>query len=184
MIRIEEVMMQYSNNLKRLQGLMILMLLLITFSVSARGVYQTKEAFLQEVFTVSVPQSQVIWLKGEVREQVSQIMGHPYHGLRIRYWQQASRSAWILEEIGKEEPISFGIVVDNQQIEQVKVLEYRESRGWEVKHPAFTQQFVDASLVENKLDKHIDGITGATLSVRAMTKVVTLALYLDRVSRQ
>jgi Na+-translocating ferredoxin:NAD+ oxidoreductase RnfG subunit len=75
-------------------------------------------------------------------------------------------------------------VVDAQQVELVKVLAYRESRGWEVKHPAFTQQFVEASLVENKLDKHIDGITGATLSVRAMTKVVTLALYLDRVSRQ
>jgi Na+-translocating ferredoxin:NAD+ oxidoreductase RnfG subunit len=48
-----------------------------------------------------------------------------------------------------------------------------------VRHPAFTQQFSDAKLENNKLDRHIDGITGATLSVRAMTAVVTLALYLD-----
>jgi hypothetical protein len=176
--------MQYGNFFKLNKGLVFLLLLLITFSVSARGEYQSKEDFLQEVFTSAVPKSNVVWLKGDVRQQVAQIMGHPYHGLRIRYWQQDTRSAWILEEIGKEEPITFGIVVDAQQVEQVKVLAYRESRGWEVKHPAFTQQFVEASLVENKLDKHIDGITGATLSVRAMTKVVTLALYLDRISRQ
>jgi Na+-translocating ferredoxin:NAD+ oxidoreductase RnfG subunit len=159
--------------------LLSVLLFVITTTVHARGVYQTSEDFLNEVFSEQVPQSDVVWLKGEVRDQIKQILGHAYSGLRIRYWQQQQRSVWILEEIGKEEPITFGIVINDRRVEQVKVLAYRESRGWEVRHPAFTQQFSDAKLENDKLDRNIDGITGATLSVRAMTAVVTLALYLD-----
>lgn len=162
-----------------LTTLLLFVLFIITTTVSARGVYQTNDEFLNEVFSQQVPKSDVVWLKGEVREQVKSILGHHYAGLRIRYWMQNDRSAWILEEIGKEEPITFGIVINNNKVEQVKVLAYRESRGWEVKHPAFTQQFSKAQLKNNELDRNIDGITGATLSVRAMTAVVTLALYLD-----
>ncbi|MDT8309911.1 MAG: FMN-binding protein [Methylophaga sp.] len=171
-----------TNSVNR-QGLVslltALLLFVVTTNVSARGVYQTNEAFLNEVYDQTVPKSDVIWLKGEVREQVKKILGHNYNGLRIRYWKQNNRSTWILEEIGKEEPITFGIVINGDSVEKVKVLAYRESRGWEVKHPAFTQQFNDAKLKNQALDRNIDGITGATLSVRAMTAVVTLALYLD-----
>ncbi|HEC75383.1 MAG TPA: FMN-binding protein [Methylophaga aminisulfidivorans] len=117
-------------------------------------------------------------MKGDVRDQVEDILGHPYTGLRVRYWGGEDRNAWILEEIGKEEPITFGIVVKQNKIEQIKVLAYRESRGWEVKYPAFTQQFHNAGLKDKKLDTHIDGITGATLSVWAMTDVARMALYL------
>lgn len=154
-------------------------LLLTTTTSHARGVYQTNDAFLAEVFNGTLPQSDVIWMKGDVRKTVADILGHPYAGLRIRYWREGQRSAWILEEIGKEEPITFGVVIDGDRVEQVKILAYRESRGGEVKYPAFTQQFQNVGLVDNRLDKHIDGITGATLSVRAMTNVVRLALYLD-----
>lgn len=172
-------MMNNTNKRSLAAMLMTVVLFVITTTVDARGVYQTNDEFLKEVFSHTVPKSDVIWLKGDVREQVKKILGHHYAGLRIRYWRQNDRSAWILEEIGKEEPITFGIVVNGNKVEQVKVLAYRESRGWEVKHPAFTQQFSDAQLKNNELDRHIDGITGATLSVRAMTAVVTLALYLD-----
>ena len=41
-------------------------------------------------------------------------------------------------------------------------------------------QFKDATLTGDKeLDKKIDGISGATLSVNALTKLARLALYLD-----
>ncbi|MCV6604514.1 MAG: FMN-binding protein, partial [Porticoccaceae bacterium] len=68
-------------------------------------------------------------------------------------------------------------------IEQVKILEFRESRGWEVRYPFFTKQFIGVGLAHKKryrLDSHIDGITGATLSVRAVKKVATLALFFHR----
>lgn len=145
----------------------------------ARGEYQSNEDFLAETFHQQVPKSQVIWLKGDVKQAVKAILGHDYAGLRVRYWHQDDRSAWILEEIGKEQPITFGVVVNQDHIESIKVLTYRESRGYEVRYPAFTQQFQQAKLDGEVLNKHIDGITGATLSVRAMIAIARLALYLD-----
>ncbi len=49
----------------------------------------------------------------------------------------------------------------------------------EVKYPAFTKQFIGAKLDEMKLDRNIDGISGATLSVWAMTSIAELSLFLD-----
>ncbi len=156
------------------------LLFLIAFSVSARGIYQTDKDFLAEAFDNNVPKSQVIWMKGDVSKKVADILGHRYAGLRIRYWQDEQRSAWVLEEIGKTEPINFGIVIADNKVEWVKVLAFRESRGDEIRYPAFTKQFKEAELTEDQLDRHIDSISGATLSVRAMTKVVRLALYLAK----
>ena len=114
------------------------------------------------------------------------ILDHDYPALRLRYWGQGARSVWVLEEIGKESPITVGIVVENNRIAQMRVLIFRESRGWEVESPAFIRQYLGAALKSDKdpgtshLDRHIDGISGATLSVRALSKLSRLALLLHR----
>ena len=164
---------------RRNKLLLLIMLLMVAFSVSARGVYQTDDAFLSETFDGNVPKSSVIWIQGDLRKTVADILSHKYSGMRIRYWQQNERSAWILNEIGKEQPITFGVVIDAGKVAHVKVLAFRESRGWEIRYPAFTRQFSNAALVGLELDRHIDGVSGATLSVWAMTAVTRLALYLD-----
>lgn len=77
--------------------------------------------------------------------------------------------AVIHDEIGKELPITFIIgIKPNGKISEVAVMEFRESRGGEVRHKRFLHQF------ENKdsddplsLNKDIKNITGATLSCRA-----------------
>ena len=91
------------------------------------------------------------------------------------------RSAWILEEVGKVEPITLGVVVARGRIEAMKVLAYRESRGFEIRFPFFMDQYRGAQVDANtRLDRKIDGISGATLSVRAATRLARLALVLDR----
>ena len=70
-------------------------------------------------------------------------------------------------------------MVNAQGIERLRVLAFRESRGWEVRYPFFTDQFKGVGLTDgHALDKAIDGISGATLSVRALEKLARLALYL------
>ncbi len=148
--------------------------------VFARGTYQEPDEFLQDTFGNEPPSPAVIWLTGERKDAVKQILGHRYASLRVRYWQQAERSAWILEEVGKDLPITIGFVINSGRMERIKVLVFRESRGWEIRHAFFTDQFDQASLKHDyQLDRHIDGISGATLSVRAMKKLAALALYLD-----
>lgn len=159
----------------------LFVLILFSCLAQARGVYQEPEAFLKDSFDNNIPKAELVWLTSSIRPAVEAILGHKPATLRIRYWRQGQRTAWILEEIGKEKPITTGIVIDKGRIERVKVLVFRESRGWEVRHGFFTDQFKGAGITsEQRLDKSIDGISGATLSVRALKKLSRLALYLDQ----
>ena len=147
-------------------------------ALQAEEVYQSPDEFLIQTFG-ETPEAQRIILKGELAKQVKNILGHRYKKIRVPYWQQGCRSAWVLEEIGKERPITTGFVVNTQGLEKVKVLIFRESRGWEVRHDFFSQQFTHAKLSKKlKLDKQIDNISGATLSVRAVTNISRMALLL------
>ncbi|MGK0297004.1 MAG: hypothetical protein ACI9XC_000604 [Gammaproteobacteria bacterium] len=159
--------------------ILIITALLIVFvsSLFAKGIYQEPNDFLIEVFTGDIPQVKKLWLEKDLKEDVRNILGHDLGVLRLSYWQRDNRTAWILEEIGKSLPITVGIVVNENKIERIKILIFRESRGWEVRYPFFTEQFTSAILTSgNKLDKGIDGISGATLSVNAVKKLAALAL--------
>ncbi|QGX41055.1 FMN-binding protein [Permianibacter aggregans] len=156
-------------------------LLLASFSLRAESTYLAPDEFLQQTFAGKVPAPELFWFDKEQRRAITDILGHAPHGARTRYWREGKRSAWILDEIGKEHPITFGVVINDQQIERIAVLIYRESRGWEVRSDAFTGQFDGARLTgEQKLSKPIDGITGATLSVRAMQNIARMALYMHQ----
>ncbi len=156
-----------------------LLALLLSVPAYAATVYETREEFVNRAFNGSSPGTSVLWLSGDKKTAVRQLLGHDYPALRLRYWCQGKRSAWILEEIGKELPITVGIVIDGGQVRSLRVLTYRENRGSEVSSPSFTDQFDGVMLsATGKLDHNIDGITGATLSVYALTRLATMALFL------
>ena len=159
----------------------ILLLSLLSANAFAGGVYQEPDAFIAEVFAENPPKAEVIWPTNELKAQIKDVLGHDYKGLRIRYWKQDKTTAWILDEIGKDKPITTGFVINNGRIERVRVLIFRESRGWEIRHAFFTDQFDNAALNKDmELDRTIDNISGATLSVRAVTKLARVALLLDQ----
>ena len=165
-------------------ALLLLVALLAALPAWGKGTYLSEAAFLRQAFAGEPPPPRVLWLAGPLKEQVRRVLGHPYGRLRVRYWLRGPRSAWILEEIGKERPITIGFAVEGGRIALARVLVFRESRGDEIRHPAFTRQFHGAGLRGEALDRPIDGITGATLSVRAMRRLARLALVLDRAVRQ
>ena len=159
----------------------LLLLFLIAYAMPTspadEQVYLTPEAFLAETFGTT-PQPSTLWITTEIQPDIEKILGHPPPRLRLRYWKDITKTAWILDEIGKEEFITAGFVVANNRIERARVLVYRESRGMEVRYPAFLKQFDGVQLSDNKrLSKRIDGIAGATLSVWAMERMARMALY-------
>lgn len=95
----------------------------------------------------------------------------------------------VAEEIGKYRPITFLVGVDpGLEVREVQVLAYRESRGMEVRRRRFLQQFEGKSSDDPlRPDREILNVTGATLSVRAMSAGVKRVLatleffYGDRV---
>ena len=160
--------------------LRLLLLFALVSPVRAAGQEAETAQFLREVFG-QAPTPDALWLTGDIRPAVRAILEHDYPAARLRYWRIGPRTAWVLEEIGKEMPITVGIAVDNGAVERVRVLVYRESRGWEVKSRAFTDQFDGARLTARQtLDRGIDGISGATLSVRALSRLARLALLLHK----
>ena len=161
-------------------GIVFYCLIFLSGHALAKGVYLEPEKFIEQVFADRPAEKEKLWITKELKRDIKKILGHDLKVIRLRYWDNDEKTAWILEEIGRDKPITVGIVVKNSKIEQLNVLIFRESRGWEVKYPFFTDQFKQSFLVEeNKLDRKIDGISGATLSVNALTKVARLALYLD-----
>jgi len=164
----------------RSPGVLALLLCLAFAAAPAQagGEAAAVDGFVRETFAAA-PAPATLWLTGELRRAAAGILGHDYPAARLRYWREGNRTAWVLNEIGKELPITVGIRVEAGRVEAVRVLVFRESRGWEVKSPAFTAQFDGARLLpDRRLDRGIDGISGATLSVRALTRLTRLALYL------
>lgn len=137
-------------------------------------------AFIRDTFKSKSPMAGALTLTPALQAEIRKLVGRPYKGGRVRYWTSGGRTVWILNEIGKTKPITTGYVVKGGRIERVKVLIYRESHGYEVKETFFTKQFKGAALKPKaKLSKRIDNVAGATLSVKALTKMAKLALYLD-----
>jgi H+/Na+-translocating ferredoxin:NAD+ oxidoreductase subunit G len=98
--------------------------------------------------------------------------------------------AVICEEIGKHRPITFIVAVTpDGRVKDTALMMYREPQGYEVRSRGFLAQFAGKTL-DNPIMQHQDirNVSGATLSVRAMTRgvrkalAVILAVYLEKSS--
>ena len=148
---------------------------------AGQGIYEAPDAFVNRHFDGAPPKASMLYPDAGLKKKIKSILGHRYSRFRIRYWLRDGRSVWVLEEIGKEKFITAGFMIEASRIGEFKVLVFRESRGWEVRYASFADQFTEARLITgHKLDRGIDNITGATLSVRAMTKLARLALLLHQ----
>ena len=159
----------------------LLFFLIAKLMYGLEDVYLKPEAFIANTFA-SEPEIKTIWLKKDIKAKIKELTGLDYPGLRIRYWELGNKRAWILEAIGKVKLITTGFVTQDQAIEEMRVLIYRETHGYEVQYPFFRNQFEGLHFRSNnnyQLNKKIDGISGATLSVNALTKLAKIALYLD-----
>ena len=92
--------------------------------------------------------------------------------------------AVICEEIGKHRPITFIVAAHpDGSVKDVALMTYREPVGEEVRYRGFLKQFSGKSL-ENPIfpRRDIKNVTGATLSVRAMSRGVRKALAFIRLT--
>lgn len=152
----------------------------LAFADEVVNTYLSAEEFKIKAFPSVTPKSSALWLDDSLKEKLRNEFEYRYHGLRVRYWVADNRTAWMLEEIGKEQPITLGIVVEAGVIQSMDVLVYRETRGGEIRFPFFTDQFKELTVGDKAgLSGRIDGITGATLSVRAAQKIARIALFFD-----
>jgi len=143
--------------------------------------FLTPEAFLSQAFGASAPAAQLMELDGNKQAQLAAVFGKSYPQGRLRYWKANGKTAWILEDVGKPgyQLTTAGFVVKAGAIEAARVLVYRESRGEQVGEASFLKQFEGAHLNGAALDRTIDNISGATLSVLMMQRMARAAIKLD-----
>jgi len=159
-----------------------LLCILSLFFFSNPSVADDQEAtldFLNKHFANNIPSPQRLWLNKDKQNEITTQINPSQLKLSYRYWHDGNKSVWILDEIGKERDITTGIVIENNNIQNVEVLVYRESRGGQVQNSRFTQQYNQKNQQSN-FSKEIDSISGATLSVYALNKQVSLALLLNQ----
>lgn len=143
--------------------------------------FQTPEAFIAETFGATPPPASMLILDGAKQSQIASVFNRPYPQGRLRYWRAGGKTAWIFDDIGKEGYVetTCGFVVKAGMIENARVLIYRESRGEQVGEPSFLKQLIGAKAAGNALDRRVDNISGATLSVKMMQRMARTALMLD-----
>ena len=74
-------------------------------------------------------------------------------------------------EIGKSYPITYMVLLSPQgKVQNIEIMAYREPHGSEVRFKSFLQQFFGKEASSDFQD--INTISGATLSVRSMTRAV------------
>lgn len=93
---------------------------------------------------------------------------------------QSPTYAVAMNEIGKSEPITFMVAMDDHgKVTGVVIMEFRENRGWEVKEKRFLNQFRGKTVRSSiRVDEDIVNYTGATLSSKAVARGVKRALLL------
>ena len=168
---------------------------LLSASEDERGVdvYLTKK----EAFALAFPGMDQIkkekkWLTDTQKEAIGKILGEEYKKRRLTYYfglndgGQPSSAMIIGNEIGRSYPITFMVVINpDGTVKDVEIMVYREPHGWEVRFESFLSQFFGRDAGSPFDD--INNITGATLSVRSMTRGIKKAvaefqvIYKDKV---
>lgn len=124
-------------------------------------------------------------LTASQREQLEQAsrLHFPEKGYRFflgRTKGQVDGYALIVNEIGKHEYITFIVGVSAKgEVTEVAVMDFRESRGGEVREPRFVRQFRGKKASDAvQVDRDVVNYTGATLSSHALARGVKKALLL------
>lgn len=180
----QEGLLKVQNSFKRASFAVPTLLLGLGSGGAAHAIddiYETQDAFLAETFGATIPAPRVLDLDGAAQSQISAALGHNYQQGRLHYWKGNGKTAWVIEDKGKEgyQLTTAAFAVKGGAIDIARVLIYRESHGEEVAQAAFLNKFTGAHALGGKLDRSIDSISGATLSVLMMQRMAAAAIALD-----
>lgn len=150
----------------------------LTVEEAQRQLFPAAERFIAAPLLIS-PQ---------LRARVAAESGVP-DGEEPRLWRalrgEALLGSFIVDEvIGKHELITYAVAIDPQGVVRgVEILDYRETRGGEVRDPRWRSQFVGKGPRDRlRLGEDIQNLSGATLSSRHITDGVRRLVVLHRLA--
>jgi Na+-translocating ferredoxin:NAD+ oxidoreductase RnfG subunit len=144
--------------------------------------YYTTEQAQQAIFPGEQLTAAFVKLTDEQAGQIAKITGLSVVRKDIKVWKAAKGGWFFLDEVvGKHERITYAVGLNaDGSVRRIEIMDYRESYGFEVRSPAWREQFVGKTAADPVgLDQDIRNISGATLSARHVTDGVkrVLATY-------
>lgn len=149
-------------------------------------VYLSQEQALQKAFPKADSLWSNIWTPTPAqRKKIERRLGWRLAEPHFEIFQAQNKNqhlgyAIVTEQIGLYKPITFLVKADPQgKNDGVWIMVYRESRGGEVKRQRFLTQYKGKKATSPiRLNRDIIGVSGATLSVRALNggvkKILTI----------
>jgi len=158
-----------------------ILLALLAATLVAAG--DEADDFAREAFGTDAPRS-TLSVAGDLSRLCRQTVGAPIPREVIYYHSLSNGTVWVLMAQGKHGPITGAFMVQDALIRASRILEDRERRGRGIRGKRYLRQFEGIGLRAGKqLDRRVDGITGATISSRAVEKMALLALRLDALTK-
>ena len=120
---------------------------------------------------------QIIELDKQMKKEVENKVRQKFYREKLYYWTISQGDttiayAFLDNVIGKSMPITFMVILNTDgDIINANVIKYREAYGSEVGNKGWLQQFFNLNNNSGyNIGKEIDGISGATISVKSMSK--------------
>ena len=149
-------------------------------SDAGAGAELAPEVLVQKHFSDDPPAPTLLSVKGDSAKLATQILGAPYPLATVQYWRRGNQTLWVLAARGKTHVFTTGFLVEDKKIVATEIIAYHGARGRGVLSKRFTRQFLGLSLKRgDRLSKRVHGITGATISSKAMINTARLALAWD-----
>ena len=144
--------------------------------------YLTVEQAQQTIFPGATLTQAFVTLTDDQKREIERRSGVEVSNKEVRLWKVGSGGYFIVDEvIGKHEFITYAIGLNaDGSVEQIEIVVYRESYGYEVRNAAWRRQFVGKTTGDAvRLNQDIRNISGATLSSRHVADGVrrVLATY-------
>ena len=119
----------------------------------------------------------ILKLDKQMKKKVENTVKQKFYKDKLYYWtitegDSTKAYAFLDNVIGKSMPITFMVILNiDGEIENVNVIKYREAYGSEVGSKSWLQQFINFNNNSDyNIGKDIDGISGATISVKSISK--------------
>jgi Na+-translocating ferredoxin:NAD+ oxidoreductase RnfG subunit len=152
--------------------------------------YATVEETLEMAFPGAEFEKKTVKLTPEERKEIEALTKRRFFKRRVDFYiaRKAGQTlgyATVMNEIGKTRYITFMVVLDpGGAVKSIHLLVFRESQGYEIDNPRWRRQFEGKTINDPlRLKRDIRNISGATLSVRAVTKGVKNVLAVFQVVR-
>ncbi|MBT3192651.1 MAG: FMN-binding protein [Verrucomicrobia bacterium] len=160
----------------------LLLVLLLALPTAGQAKENAAMSFAKEQFEIA-PAVRSLSVTGRVAKACHEILGRDDTPRSIVYYVGTEGVLWVLSARGKHGPIEAGFIVAEGRILNARILADREQRGRPIRSKRYLRQYAGVRLnSRGRLNEKVDGLTGATISSRAVAKMARLALRLSTIT--